>query len=472
VTRPSARRMRRAADALFVSAVRLAALALIVGIVYVLVVLGIGAVPSADQWTLIGFSALAAAIAALVYARVRERVGAWAATFVRGTRASHGEVARLFSRRVAGGLAPDELMPALLEALRTGLGPTSAEVWTYSGGILERAAAEPSKSRASVMLGPRDESVLLRATTVGRSWLELWLPTVAADRDDGALRAAPMIHGDELIGLLVVAREAGGPAFTNDDDDALALLSRQAALAVSNMRLGSALDASMDELRRHAEALRESRARVVAAADDERRRIERNLHDGAQQHLLGLAVNLKVAREIASSDPDRAEAILAELSAEVHAALDDLRELAHGIYPPLLVERGLADAVRGALTKSGAPGRVEAHGVERYPAETEATVYFCCVEAIQNAAKHAPAARVDVRLWSEDGALLFEVHDDGPGFDPALTREGAGVTNMRDRVGAQGGSLRVDAHPDAGTRVTGAVPLVSAPVLPDRGGLP
>jgi signal transduction histidine kinase len=156
----------------------------------------------------------------------------------------------------------------------------------------------------------------------------------------------------------------------------------------------------------------------------------------------------------------------------VHAALDDLRELAHGIYPPLLVERGLADAVRAALRRSGVRGRVEGDGVGRYSPDAEATVYFCCVEAIQNAAKHAPGATVDVRLWREPGALYFAVSDDGPGFDPASAPEGVGVTNMRDRVGALGGSLQLDGQPQAGTRVTGALPLVIDSAPPDTAALP
>jgi signal transduction histidine kinase len=228
----------------------------------------------------------------------------------------------------------------------------------------------------------------------------------------------------------------------------------------------------MEELRRHAEALRESRARVVAAADEERRRIERDLHDGAQQHLLGLAVNLKVARELGASDPARAQAILAELSNAVHAALEELRDLAHGIYPPLLAERGVADAVRGAVARSGVSGGVQADTRGRYPAEVEATVYFCCVEAIQNVAKHASQAHVAVRLWAENGALLFEVSDDGPGFDAAAVREGTGVTSMRDRVGALGGTLRVQAEPGEGTRITGAVPVVIPAARPGRRGPP
>jgi signal transduction histidine kinase len=241
-------------------------------------------------------------------------------------------------------------------------------------------------------------------------------------------------------------------------------LARQAALAFRTVRLGSALDASLDELRA-------SRARVVAAADAERRRIERDLHDGAQQHLLGLAVNLRVARELAASDPDRAAEILAQLSTAVHAAIDELRDLAHGIYPPLLAERGLAEAVRGAVARAGVSGSVVADdGVGRYPPALESTAYFCCVEAIQNAAKHAPGARVNARLWAEDGQLRFEIRDDGPGFDPTAARASAGLTNMRDRAGALGGTLDVDGG--GGTCVSGALPLVSVAAHADTAAQP
>jgi signal transduction histidine kinase len=236
--------------------------------------------------------------------------------------------------------------------------------------------------------------------------------------------------------------------------------------------LGSALEASLAELQEHAEALRASRARVVAAGDAERRRIERDLHDGAQQHLIGLAVNLKVARELARSDPARADAILAELATEVHAAIEQLRDLAHGIYPPLLAEQGLADALRGALARATARGVVRADRVARYPPVVEATAYFCCVEAIQNAAKHAQGAPVEVRLWSENGALMFEVRDEGPGFDAAKAVAGAGMTNMQDRVGALGGVLVVESEPGAGTRITASLPIVTSAVRRDTAGPP
>jgi signal transduction histidine kinase len=446
--------------------IQVVALALIVAATFALVVLGIGDVPTSSQWTLLLFAALAAIVAALVYTRLRPRIAAWSKRLLDREAGVPDDVARAFARRAAGGLPLEELLVALVETLRAGFAASRAEVWTSGAGALQLAAADPPRDDGRVPLSPSEEAALGRASVVGRAWLALWLPTLVATRPTAAdIRAVPLTHAGELIGLLLAERAPGRAVFAKSDDEPLALLGRQAALALRNVRLGSALDESMEELRRQAEALRESRARVVVAADAERRRIERNLHDGAQQHLLGLAVNLKVARELQSADPERSAAILAELSNEVHAALDELRDLAHGIYPPLLAERGLADAIRTALTRSGLAGSVRADGIGRHPADVEATIYFCCVEAIQNAAKQSADA-VSVNLWEEAGeALMFEVADDGPGFEPGQVAEGTGLTNMRDRVGALGGTLKLDASPGTGVRVTGAVPVVSPRAL-------
>ena len=215
----------------------------------------------------------------------------------------------------------------------------------------------------------------------------------------------------------------------------------------------------LDDLRREVDELRASRARVLAAADAERRRIERELHDGAQQHLVALAVNLELARQLADSDPVAAKTLLDEIGRDVREALESVRELAHGIYPPLLLDRGLAEALGAAASGVDIPTRVDASALDRFPHEVEATVYFCCLEALQNAARHAgPRARATLRVWSEAGALLFEVGDDGAGFEPA-TRRGAGLTSMSDRLGALDGALTVSSEPGHGTRVSGTIPL-------------
>jgi signal transduction histidine kinase len=225
------------------------------------------------------------------------------------------------------------------------------------------------------------------------------------------------------------------------------------------VRVDSALEASPDELRLHAEELRGSRARVVAAADAERSRIERDLHDGAQQHLVALVVNLQLARQLVDSDPAAAKTLLEEIGRDARDALDSVRELAYGIYPPLLLDRGLAEALSAAASRVEIPSQVEATAVDRYPIEVEATVYFCCVEALQNVAKHAGAgARATIRAWHEQGLLLFEVVDDGAGFDQNAKR-GAGLTNMSDRLGALDGRLTISSEPGGGTRVSGTIPL-------------
>jgi signal transduction histidine kinase len=218
------------------------------------------------------------------------------------------------------------------------------------------------------------------------------------------------------------------------------------------------IDGRLDELRLEIEALRASRARLVAAADAERRRVERELHDGAQQHLVALAVNVQLARQLVESDPPAAQALLEEIGRDVRDALESVRRLAGEIYPPLLPDRGLAEALRAAAAAAGIPARVETASLGRYAAELEATVYFFCREALANAARHAgPDAQATVRAWAEDGALRFEVEDDGVGFDPRT--RGAGLTALGDRLEAVAGRLTISAAPGRGTRVSGTIPL-------------
>jgi signal transduction histidine kinase len=198
----------------------------------------------------------------------------------------------------------------------------------------------------------------------------------------------------------------------------------------------------------------------VAAADSERRRIERNLHDGAQQRLAALAIKLNLAAELTERDLGQARKLLAELRGDVREAADELRCLAHGIYPPLLAESGLPAALSAAAHRSTLPITVQTAPVGRYPAELEATVYFCCLEAIQNACKHAgDGATLGLRVWEDGATLAFEVTDDGRGFDASGRGLGAGFVNMEDRLRALRGSLRVRSAPGRGTRVTGELPV-------------
>jgi signal transduction histidine kinase len=229
------------------------------------------------------------------------------------------------------------------------------------------------------------------------------------------------------------------------------------------LQLHSALQHSLEGLRRTNDELQASRARIVAAADAERRRIERDLHDGAQQHLTSLAVTLALAATLAGQDSDLA-GLLEDLGAQLEDTAQGLRNLVHGIYPPLLRDNGLAAALTEAARLCTLPTTVAAAPLDRYPADIEAAVYFCCLEALQNACKHAgERATIRLRMRDEPGTLTFEVIDDGAGFDTTGRGPGAGLRNMADRIGAFGGRLLVESAPGEGTRVTGALPVPSVP---------
>lgn len=235
---------------------------------------------------------------------------------------------------------------------------------------------------------------------------------------------------------------------------------QRSRLAEHNVHLDSALQASLEEVRHQAAELRASRGRVVAAGDAERRRIERNIHDGAQQQLVALGVRLRLASSVAEGNGGGVGPMLDDLQTQLQEALDELRTLAHGIYPPLLMDQGLIAALSSAARRSALPTAVDAASLGRYPTEVEATAYFCCLEAVQNACKYAgDDARVTIHLREDATGLVFEVVDDGVGFDPGTGGFGAGFLNMNDRLGAIGGSLTVDSAPGRGTRVSATIPL-------------
>ena len=214
--------------------------------------------------------------------------------------------------------------------------------------------------------------------------------------------------------------------------------------------------APLDAISRELEELRASRARVVAAADRERRRIERELHDGAQQHLVALAVNLQLARELADSDPDALKAHLEEISQDVRDALESVRALAHGIYPPLLLDLGLADALRGAAGSLAIPTRVEAPP-DRYAPDIEAAAYFCCLRVLEAIDAAQTEARATVRVWPEHESLHFEIVVDGVAEYDRI-EAGATLAEVNDRLGAVDGRLNVLSEP-GGTRIAGTIPL-------------
>jgi len=451
-------------DRLLVHTIVLVGLLALVGACYLLVVLGLGRRPEGDERTLLGLSILAAAIAALAWVPARERLTELATRRVYGERHAPDEVLRTFGSRLTRALPLDELLLQLAESLKKTMNLDVAEVWTRGAGRLERAVSVPDRGPAKLELGSEDEQVVARAGVSGPAWARVWVPALVGSAAEPVMRVAPVTNSGELLGLIVVRRPDGAIPFDEDDDQALTELARQVGLALHNVKLDSALQESLDEVRRQADELRASRARIVEATDAERRRIERDLHDGAQQHLVALAVSVRLARQIADADPDAAKEMLDQIGHDLQDAVQELRNLAHGIYPPLLMDRGLAEALSAAANRAVLPTDVEADGVGRYPQAVEAAVYFCCLEALQNAGKHAgEGASITVRLHEDERALLFEVSDTGAGFDMATgAQRGHGFVNMADRVGAFGGTLRVDSAPGRGTTVSGRIPLTAA----------
>jgi signal transduction histidine kinase len=442
-----------------------AGLAVFVGAVYLVVVIGLGRAPVAGERDLLGLSLAAAAVVAVLAIPVRARLLDVTARLLRQDAHTPEELVTGFGARMTRAVPMDELLLQLAESLHATLGPAGAEIWVGTGGALACTASVPDRPAVQVALGERELAVASRTRVAGNGWLAIWVPALLQGRAAARVRVAPIAHLGDLLGLIVVSRPADAAPYGEEEDRLLTDLARQVGLALHNVRLDSALQESLAQLRRRNAELVASRARVVAAADESRRRIERNLHDGAQQHLVALAVKLGLARQLLD-DPAQVGELLAELRTDVQAAIDELRELAHGIYPPLLRERGLGGALRTAAARSTRPTEVDVQLPGRYPAEVETAVYFCCLEAMQNAGKHAgEGAEVVVEVRGDETALRFSVRDNGAGFSAASG--GAGFVNMADRLGAIGGELTVASEPGAGTTIGGVIP---AGPLPGAGG--
>jgi signal transduction histidine kinase len=277
------------------------------------------------------------------------------------------------------------------------------------------------------------------------------LPAAAPERTPGRA-VTEILDGDRRVAALV------HDAALEDDRAFVDTATAYAVMTLDNHRLSAQTSSLL-------RAVRESRARIQAAADDERRRIERDLHDGAQQRLVALRIKLELAAE--RSDDGRADgveaaAVMRRLGGDVEEALEEVRLLAQGIYPAPLADRGLVEGLRAVALDNPLPTTLVAAGIRRHSREIETAAYFCCLEALQNASKHASGATVAViQIWDDEDVLQVEVRDDGAGFDVDAVAGGAGLTNMRDRVAAVGGELTISSSPGRGTRVAATIPVAA-----------
>jgi signal transduction histidine kinase len=262
-------------------------------------------------------------------------------------------------------------------------------------------------------------------------------------------------YGGEPLGVLVVQERA---RLTAVEERLFAGLADQAGLALRGARLRAELERRAEELSRRADDLRRSRRRLVDLQDERRRVLERDIHDGAQQHLVALAVNLRLAQTVAARSPARAQELLESQQDATAAAVDTLLQLSRGIYPPLLAGEGLPAALESAAATSPVPVELSVRDVGRYPSHVEAAAYFTCLEAVQNAVKHSGARSIHVDLAGDGRTLTVTVSDDGRGFDAGPAGAGAGLTNLRDRVESVGGTLVTDSTRGHGTRVRAVLP--------------
>jgi len=441
---------RRTRQQLVADVLVLGGLVAFVVVVYAVLVLGIGALIGHTSSPDLPLSVLATAVVALAFDPVQTRLERAASRVANAGQPSPYDVLRTFSETVTGSYDAQELPSRMAKVLADGTGAEWAQVWLEVGGRTHLAAIWPPGAADGT--GPVPGPDPRAAVTV-------------TDGDGTARRSLPVLEAGELLGVLVV-QERGHRPLSSVETRMFTGLADQAGPVLRGARLNAELNQRLLELSTRAAELRTSRQRLVEAHDSERRILERNIHDGAQQHLVALAVNLRLAETLSRRSTERAEALLAEQERAAAEAIEILMALSRGIYPPALGADGLVPALTIAVATSAIPVEIIAAGVGRYSAAVEATAYFCCLEAVQNAAKHSAANAIRVSLEGHDDRLFVLVEDDGVGFDPATTPVGAGLANLRDRIESAGGSITTSATPGEGARVSASLPAPKRPMRP------
>jgi signal transduction histidine kinase len=433
-------------DVIISKTVKYALLSVALTAIYAAIVLGIGTLAGYAGGPLL--TVIAAVAVAVLFQPARARAQLLANRLVYGRRATPYQVLADFAEDMAGQLDPTAALQRMAALLGGATGASRVRVWVLVGAELRPEVSWPAREQ-----GVEESAALVLDDAVpspGGSGAQRPVLT-----GNGAERTAEVRHSGELLGALTLVKPADEPV-SAAEEHLLANVASQAGLVLRNARLTAELRATIDDLTA-------SRRRLVRAQDEERQRIERNLHDGAQQQLVALGMLLRLVDDDAG-DPAAVRQLSSQLKDGVHAAIEDLRALARGIYPPLLAEQGLPAALRAQAARSPLPVRIETDGDARYPREVEATVYFCVLEALQNAAKYARARQATVELACRDGRLEFSVTDDGSGFDTAAVtgpagRTGTGLQGMADRLAAAGGTLGVRSALGAGTVISGRIPV-------------
>jgi len=417
--------------------------------VYVGIVVGIGNLLGAAGQPNLTLSILATSVVAVAFQPVRDWVQRFANRLVYGKRVTPYEVLSRFSEHVAGVYSSDDVLPRMASVLGEATGASRADVWIRLGDEIVAAASWPAANGHAASPLPIDGQLL---------------PPVP-----GVSRIVPVRHQGELLGALSINKRPG-EALTPVEEKLVTDLAAQAGLVMRNVRLTVELQARLRESSARAEELRAARQRLVAAGNVARSQLERNIQAATEPRLLSISGRIAGARELMQGDVAVAATVLNQLTTEANETLELLRDLARGIYPPLLTDKGPVAALQAYLTKAGLPVRLDTDrefATARFDEQIEGAVYFCCVEALQNVAQHAAAAPTVVSLSATDSRVTFSVTDTGPGFEPLEGYSGSGLQTMSDRCRALGGGLEVRSAAGGGTAVEGWVPVRALePALP------
>lgn len=394
---------------------------------YVAVVIGLGRLLGDDGAPDLWLSVLATALVALAFEPVRSGVRGWVARRLGSGRIPPDQVLAGYLTSVTGRYPAAELPTRMAKVLFEGTRTARAEVWLAVNGTLECAAHWP----------PDPDSR-------------------EAEVPDNRRRTQQVREGGQLLGALTLVLRPG-QQLTPVEERLFGGLAAQSAIVLRTAGLRESLNTRLVELEQRTAELRTARRALVARQDAERQRLERNIHDGAQQQVIALLVNLRLAQTLSNRSAERAGQLLADQPAAVRETIETLTELTRGLFPRALTESGPETALRGIIQGSPIPVLVRAESMTRHPPDLEATIYFCCLEAIQNATKHSRAATITVTLIGRPDRVEFSVSDDGAGFTPGSGH--GGLAGIRDRVESVRGDLTIRSAPGSGTTVAAVLPI-------------
>lgn len=442
-------------------------------LIYVLVVVGGGALVGHTGAPSLWLSVLATAIVAIAFEPVQTNVNRRLSAALHQDRMSPYQVLARFPMTVTGAIPAEELPQRMAMVLAEGTGTASAEVWLMVHGRLELAARWPGEPTHPPVIRAVSGATTATRAPVSAPRLELDKPGAAPVAViEGPRHSLAVRERGELLGAFTVVVH-DGQQLTPVEERLFAGLAAQSGLMLRLAGLRAELQRQLAALQRRTEELRKARRDLVTRQDAERQRLERNIHDGAQQEVIALLVSLRLAQTLLTRSPERGARLLAGQAAAARATIDTLTALSRGLYPRLLTDAGPVTALSAAVESGPIPVILTSSDVPRCAPDVEAAVYFSCLEAVQNASKHSGATRITIDIRGRSGAdgtggIELAVTDDGRGFDPT-GRTGNGLLNISDRIECVRGSVSITSTVGHGTTIQARIPTAAYTLETDSG---